>query len=165
MRGLKRFVGNEDGAELLEFALAATMFTMMLFGVMQFSLGVYAANQCAIDAQLGARYAMVHGSDWANACATTTSVGCYTAADGSGVKAYILSLPHPGPGFTGANNQIVVTPLTTTVDGVSCVAWSRGCRVEVNVKYIFGINLPIFPQGWNALSATFKGDSIETIQD
>ncbi len=163
MRGWKRFIRKEDGAEILEFALAATIFTLMLFAVIEFSEGVYAGNQCAIDAQMGARYAMVRGSDWTTACATTTSVGCYTATDGSGVKAYVLSLPHPGPNFTTSN--ITVNALTTNVDGTACVAWARNCRIEVLVTYTFGINLPILPSNYSPLTTSLRGDSIETIQD
>jgi Flp pilus assembly protein TadG len=156
MRRLKNLFRDEHAAELVEFALAATMFFTLVFGVVEFSLAMYADGFVAFAAQQGTRYAMVRGSDWKTACASVSSYGCKAAA--SDVQNYVLSLPHPGLTLTAAN--ITPTWLQTTAAGDACVQYSQGCQVEVQVTYSLQMSLPFYSPAIS-LSST----SIETIQD
>jgi Flp pilus assembly protein TadG len=158
MRRLKSLICDEDGAELAEFAIAATIFFGLFFGVITFCQVIYAGNMVAYAAQQGSRYAMVRGKDWTNPCATINSMACYTPIDGSGVQSFILSLPAPGPNFTASN--ITVTPLLTNEDGGACAAWTRGCRVTVLVSYPYQFSTMIFSK-----SISLTSTSTETIQD
>jgi len=145
MRRVKSLVCDEDGAELVEFALSATIFFTLIFGIMEFCLVIYADNFVAIAAQQGTRYAMVRGSDWTSSC----------AAD---VQNYELSLAHPGLNLEASN--ITVTWLTTTAAGSACTKYSQGCQVEVTVSYPFQLNIPFF-----STSIPLSSTSIATIQD
>lgn len=156
MRRLKSLVTGEDGAELIEFAGAATFFLTLIFGVIEFCLVMFGNNFVAMAAQQGTRYAMVRGNDWTSVCATVTSYDCQaTTAD---VQNYILAQPHPGMTLTASN--IAVTWLTTDSTGSACTASARGCRVQVTVSYNYVLHIP-FITGSEPLSST----SIETIQD
>jgi Flp pilus assembly pilin Flp len=73
MRSVKSLVCDEDGAEVVEFALAAMIFFTLIFGIIEFCLVIYAGNSVAIAAQQGTRYAMVRGSDWTSSCASVSS--------------------------------------------------------------------------------------------
>ena len=157
MRRVKSLVCDEDGAELVEFALSATIFFTLIFGIMEFCLVIYADNFVAIAAQQGTRYAMVRGSDWTSSCATTTSYGCKVTSP-TDVQNYVLSLPHPGVNLVASN--ITVTWLTTTAAGSACTKYSQGCQVEVTVSYPFQLNIPFF-----STSIPLSSTSIATIQD
>jgi Flp pilus assembly protein TadG len=156
MRRVKSLVCDEDGAELVEFALSATIFFTLIFGIMEFCLVIYADNFVAIAAQQGTRYAMVRGSDWTSPCASVSSYGCKaTTAD---VQNYELSLAHPGLNLVASN--ITVTWLTTTATGSACTKYSQGCQVEVTVSYPFQLNIPFF-----STSLPLSSTSIATIQN
>jgi Flp pilus assembly protein TadG len=159
MRRLKRLVRDEDAAELVEFALSASILFMLIFGIIEFCMLIYSGSFVAFAAQQGARYAMVRGSDWASPCSTTLTAGCQ-AAQGD-VQSYVLSLSHPGINLTTSNIKAV--PLYTTAAGLSCAAkpYAQGCEIQVTVTYSFGLNIPFIPAATIPLSSS----SIETIQD
>lgn len=157
---LKSLVRDEDASELVEFALAAGVFFTLLFGIIEFCMVMYAGSFVAYAAQQGTRYAMVRGSDWKSACASTSSYGCKATA--LNVQNYILSLPHPG--LSLATSNINVTWPGTTAAGASagCATnpYGQGCQVKVNVSYTFKLSIPYF-----SASVPLSSSSIETIQD
>jgi Flp pilus assembly protein TadG len=157
MRRVKSLASDEDGAELVEFALSATILFAMIFGIIQFSLLMFAGNFVAIAAQQGTRYAMVRGSDWTIPCAAVSSYDCEVNTP-TMVQNYILSQPHPGLNLKASN--ITVTWPTTTASGATCVQYSQGCQVEVKVSYPFKLSIPLF-----SASFPLTSTSIETIQD
>jgi Flp pilus assembly protein TadG len=160
MRRLKSLICDEDGAELVEFAVASAVIFSLIFGFIEFCMVVYAGNSVVLAAQQGTRYAMVRGSDWTSACTTTTGFDCTTSA--TNVKSYIQSLNYPSLNLTSSGPAtITVTPLKTNTDGSPC--WSQGCKIEVQITYPFGLRLPYVPVA--ASSIPLKGASIETIQD
>jgi Flp pilus assembly protein TadG len=162
MRRLKSLVCDEDGAELVEFAVASTIFFALIFGFIEFCMVAYASNSIALAAQQGARYAMVRGSDWTSACATTTGFSCATTA--TNVTNYIRSQTYYSLNMTSSGPAtITVTPLLTRANGTACSAWSQGCRVEVQITYPYGLKLPYVPVA--ASSISLSGASIETIQN
>ncbi|MGA3372259.1 MAG: TadE/TadG family type IV pilus assembly protein [Terracidiphilus sp.] len=157
---MKSLICNEDGAEVVEFALAATVLFTLVFGIIEFCLGMYADNFVAFAAQHGTRYAMVRGSDWTSACASASSYGCQATA--ANVQNDILGLPHPGLNLTASN--ITVTWPGTTASGSStgCTAnaAAQGCLVKVKISYPFALHIPFY-SGSIPLGST----SEETIQD
>ena len=167
MRRVKSLVCDEDGAELVEFALSATIFFTLIFGIMEFCLVIYADNFVAIAAQQGTRYAMVRGSDWTSSCASTSSYGCEVTA--SDVQNYILGLERLGLNLTASN--ITVTWPGTTAAGANagCAAspHGQGCQVKVTVSYTFSLRIPFFSATIPYFSASipFSSTSIETIQN
>jgi Flp pilus assembly protein TadG len=161
MRRLKRLVCDEDASELVEFSVAAGFLFMLIIGIIEFCLAIYAGNFVAFAAQQGTRYWMVRGSDWTTACSTTLTYGCQAAP--TDVTNYILSLPHPTLNLTASN--ITPTPLGTTATGATApcatTPYAQGCQVKVTVSYTFGLHIPLIP----AASIPISSTSIETIQD
>jgi len=51
---------REQGASLLEFAIAATVFLTVLFAVVEFGRALWAHNALSDAARRGARYAVLH---------------------------------------------------------------------------------------------------------
>src|SRR5580765_7072275 len=69
----QRFVRDERGQELVEFALASLVFLMTVFGTLQFGVAVWQYNMVSNLAQEGARWASVRG--------TTSSLGNASSGD------------------------------------------------------------------------------------
>jgi len=61
-RHIAGLVVNESGAAMVEFAIAVTVFSVLLLGILEFGFAAWAKNSVAADAREGARYAIVHGS-------------------------------------------------------------------------------------------------------
>lgn len=108
---LAHFRGNEFGGAMVEFAIAGTMFIMVLLGILEFGLAMWDRNSVAEDAREGARYAIVHGSE-SGRTATTDSVANYVKS------------------VTGLDNTIDV--VTTWADATNK---APGTTVTVKVRH------------------------------
>ena len=75
-RARRRFAADEQGATVLEFALAATLFFMTLFGTIEFGRAVWQYNMMSDLALEGARWASVQGAGNSAACTTATQAAC-----------------------------------------------------------------------------------------
>lgn len=73
---LRGFLKADDGNGMVEFALAASLFLMLLLGIVEFGLAAWQKNAVASDAREGARYAIVRGSK-SGRIATPESVASY----------------------------------------------------------------------------------------
>ena len=60
---LKDFQKNERGTSMAEFAVVATFFFMLIFGVIEFGRLLYTHNALTDAARRGARYAVVHQAE------------------------------------------------------------------------------------------------------
>jgi Flp pilus assembly protein TadG len=160
MQGYRRLIRDEEGYELVEFALTACVFVTLFFGLIEFCLAMYAGAFVAFAAQEGTRYAMVRGSDWTSSCTSVSSYGCEATA--TNVQNYVLSLKHPSLNLTTSN--ITVTWPGTTAAGANagCASspYSQGCQVKVTVSYTYNLHLVLFNT-----SIPFSSTSIETIQN
>lgn len=63
MRQNKRFKSDERGATLVEFAIAASVFLISMFAVIEFGRALWVHNALADAARRGARYAVLHSAD------------------------------------------------------------------------------------------------------
>ena len=63
-RVIRKIIRDEMGSEMLEFALSATIFFTIVFGIADMCRAMYAWNFASFAAQQGARYAMVRGATW-----------------------------------------------------------------------------------------------------
>ncbi|HEX5875510.1 MAG TPA: TadE family protein [Pyrinomonadaceae bacterium] len=59
----KDFRKNERGTSLAEFAVVATFFFMLIFGVIEFGRLLYTHNALTDAARRGARYAIIHRAE------------------------------------------------------------------------------------------------------
>ncbi len=166
--GALRFRHEERGSELVEFALAALLLLMVMFGIFDFCRAMYSYYFVTYAAQEGARYAMVRGSGWSGSCSTsqppnfTMSYGCTAAS--SDVQNYVQSLAMAGID-QGAIAVNATWPGKTPDCSSSCSACattnSAGCLVNVKVSYSFNFMLPFLPQ----TAVNFSGSSQKAIQE
>jgi Flp pilus assembly protein TadG len=100
------------GATMVEFALVAGVFFMLMFGVMEMSSAVYSYHMVCTAAREGVRYAIVHSPTSANP-ATTTQIQDYAKTYATGLDASQLSVTATFPAdprlVTKKDAQVVVT--------------------------------------------------------
>jgi Flp pilus assembly protein TadG len=70
----KYFDNNERGAALMEFAIVATVFLTMLFGIVEFGRFLFTHNTLTDSARRGARYATIRKNDTAGILAVKKMV-------------------------------------------------------------------------------------------
>ena len=159
MQRIRNLICDESASELIEFSLAASVFFSLIFAIIGFSFILYTYHFVVYTAEEGARYAMVRGSDWTNACSSTRTYDCQAAT--TNVQNYVLSLPHGV--VTVVASDITVSWPGTTTSGVSCGsnAHAQGCEVQVTVAYTYSLKIPFIPQVSFPMSST----STQTIQN
>lgn len=120
---------------LVEFALVAPIFFLMLFGIIDFGRYVYYVQILNNAAREGARYAIVHGSN--------SFVPAGPASDDPAVatlvKNYAVGVVGTGADFTVYSDwHDPVRPLDPPSNG-------RGHVVNVSVTYAFHSLIPVVP--------------------
>ena len=115
------FFRNENGGTMVEFAIAASIFVLMLMGILEFGYATWTKNSLASDARQGARYAIVHGGQSG------------AVADSAAIANYVKSK-------TGLGSSIVVQPTWSDPSGKL-----PGSRVAVKVKRAIPRFGPILP--------------------
>src|SRR5271166_1056812 len=111
----------EQGASLIEDALALGILMTLMFGVIQVSLALYSYHSVSEAAREGTRYAIVRGSS----CSGFTSA-CPAAA--SDVQTYIR-----GNGFAGLTSTSITVTTTWPTNN------NPGSVVSVTVSYPFSL--------------------------
>lgn len=143
---IRRRVLREDGASLVEMAIASSLLFAMMFGVIQMSMALYTYHFVSDAAREGSRWAMVRGgnciSNVNKAYCSPTSADSY-GADNADIQAYVQSL-----GYPFANNLSVSTKWYSGTPSAqaSCGTTPSGCNgagnsVQVTVSYNFPINI------------------------
>jgi Flp pilus assembly protein TadG len=117
---------------LVEFALVAPLFFLLIFAVIDFGRYVYYVQILNNAAREGARYAIVHGSNSLNPTGPTSS-----DPSGNAVKSVVRSY---AVGVIGDSTVLVVNPSwnPTSLN-------TRGTRVTVQVTYPFHSVIPVVP--------------------
>lgn len=153
-----RALRDESGAELVDFALCASVFAMLVLGTVDVCRAMYAYHIVTYGAQKATRYAIVRGATWGGSCSTsappnfTLNFGCTASA--SDVQNYVKSLG----GFNSGNVTVSTSwPGTTPDCSSNCSACtttnSKGCTVKVKVTYAFTFIVPFLKRGTVNLSA------------
>jgi Flp pilus assembly protein TadG len=97
----RSFWKSEDGTGLVEFAMAAPVFLLALFAIMELGLAAWQKNSVASDVREGARYAVVRGSA-SGRPATAESISAYvktrTSLDTAAFRVYTTWSPNKRPG-------------------------------------------------------------------
>jgi Flp pilus assembly protein TadG len=84
---------------MVEFAITAAAFFLLLLGILEFGYAAWAKNSVVADAREGARYAMVHGSKSgriADSAAIANYVKTKTAL-GSSIQVITTWVPNKDP--------------------------------------------------------------------
>jgi Flp pilus assembly protein TadG len=129
-------LGNEEGATLVEFALASLALIMMLFGIIEFSFAFYSYNFAAEAAKEAARYASVRGvCKDSNGNVTNLLPDC--AITPLKLKELVQNMGYPG---INPSNITAVDVTWPNGDGYP------GHSVKVDITYKFPLSVPF----WNA---------------
>jgi len=122
MKPLKKNVDGERGAALVEFAIGATVFLMVVFAVLEFGRALWVHNALADAARRGARYAVVN-----------------TAASNAAVKNVVVY------GDPAGGTQPLVSNLTTANVTVNYSGFglSDGTATVSITNYQFQFVLPL----------------------
>jgi Flp pilus assembly protein TadG len=168
MQKLFRLARKENGAALVEFALTAWVLIIVLFGVFQWMLAMYAYHFTTYAAQQASRFAMVRGHTWSKNTATNCSTSAppnFTmpyncTASSTDIQNYVRSLAIAG--INASNVSINTTssyvwPGTTpdnTTTTCATYANSQGCLVKVTVSYSLNNFMPFQHISTWSISAT-----------
>jgi len=98
----KKKLSGEQGATVAEFALATTMFFLLVFGGIQFARGIYQYNIISNASKAGARWAAVRGSSSGQTAATDSAIDVYIQSQLYGITAVdsVSRSPDTNPGST-----------------------------------------------------------------
>jgi Flp pilus assembly protein TadG len=127
-RTLGLLLREDDGQSLVEYAVSAILFMIILFGTIDLGIGIWRYNMIADLAQQGARWASVRGSQGSS------------PASISDVQNYVIGR---APGF-----PVTVTP------SVAPSTLSAGSVITVNVQHVFQPFTPLIPVGSMTLQHT-----------
>jgi len=145
---------QEQGAEIVEFALAFSIWIAAAFLIMYVSFALYAAHFVANAAEEGARYASVRGSSWSNASCTSNQLDC--TASSSDISKYIKG--EVPPGIASSSLTVTTSWPGTTSSGTTCDAAdgsnSPNCIVRVTVTYNFTFPIPFIASTRRLFSST-----------
>jgi Flp pilus assembly protein TadG len=147
-RNIDALIREEAGSELIEFAICAPLLFAFIFGIIFFSMAVYANQFVANAAKDAARFAAVRGSTWNGAiCSATSSYDC-TATSSDVTNFVVGALP---PGLSSANLSVSTSWPGKTTTGDACDtlngANSPQCIVTIQVSYLFTFPLPFVKGG------------------
>lgn len=159
---LLRLAREEQGAELVEFAMTAWLLMLVVFGIFQCGFAMYAYHFMSYAAQQGSRFAMVRGYTWSQNISTTCATSAppnFTmkydcTASTTDIQNYVQSLATPGI-ITGGLTMNTTSSYVWSGTAAACTtnANSPGCPVTVTVNYTFHF-LPFLPIASLPLSAT-----------
>lgn len=122
MRQTKKARCSERGSTLVEFAIGATLFLTVMFGVIEFGRALWVHNALSDAARRGTRYAVVH-----------------TAADSAAVKNVVV---YGDP--TGGSTPLVDNLTTSNVNVTYSAFGLNGGTATVSINnYEFKFIIPI----------------------
>jgi Flp pilus assembly protein TadG len=119
-----------------EFAIAAPIFFLILFGIIDFGRYVYYVQVLNNAAREGARYAIVHGAD------SLSPTGPPDDPSGADVIAVVRDY---AVGVIGLEDASVLTITPTWGTPPAIPDNDRGTKVTVEVTYAFHSVIPIVP--------------------
>lgn len=129
---------RDNGSSVVETALAAMILLMLVFGIIETSMALYAYHFTSEAAREATRYAMVRGSS----CNSSNSACPAKASD---IETFVRSQLYPG-----INPSAITVTTTWPTTGASCTPSSSPCNnagnlVAVTVQYEFLWSVPFVP--------------------
>ncbi len=154
-----RFKETEDGATIVEMALASSILFASVFGIIMISFALYTYNYIAEAARDGARYAMVRGAD----CTGFSDCGIGP----TGISTYVKNNVFPGvdpANITVYSKWYTITQTSGSATTIAVCGTDgtnpSGCNinpvnsVEVKVDYAFPLNIPFWRNTTLNMSST-----------
>jgi Flp pilus assembly protein TadG len=143
---IRPFRTEDEGATLVEIALASSILFAAVFGIIIMSFALYTYDFLADAAREGARYAIVRGSY----CVGFSDCGANEAQ----ISSYVKSIAYPGINPNDINvsaSWYTVKQFTSSATTVTPCASANpaGCNapgqeVQVTVTYAFPLNIPFW---------------------
>lgn len=141
---------REEGAALVEMAVACAVFLMMLFGLIEMCLALYTYNFVSDAARVATRYAVVRG---ATSCTDATVLNNFpdcNLSTSAPLQNLVRNLNYPG--MNPNNLTLTATWLSPTLDSSLHTTWgpctgvcnNAGDAVNVVVTYQFPLNIPFW---------------------
>lgn len=131
-RQLHTLLGDERGAELVEFGLASILFFMLLFGIMEFGRAMWIYDTVAHAAKEGARYAIVRGTESGRA-ATAADVEAYVRSRATGMTMLAVTTTWDPDNEPGSVVQVrVESPFQPVVSFVPLITLSSTSRLVIS---------------------------------
>jgi Flp pilus assembly protein TadG len=136
-----RLATDTRGVAAIEFALIASMLSMVLVGMVDLGLGIIRTMQVQYAAQAGAQYAMLHGFDQ-----NAISGAVLSASSSSNI-----SVAPPPSQFCGCPSGDSIEQVSCSA---SCSSGTAGTYVRVSTQSTYTplFNYPLIPKSF-ALSA------------
>jgi hypothetical protein len=174
----RRGIFREEGANLVEMALACSVFFAMLFGIIEFCLVFNCYTFVAEAAREATRYAVIRGSD---SCLPSASfpncdlnpTGATNPTSGNPLQTYVQGLGYPfaksmavsatwwGPPTTSSSSPPATswptqctTASFTDSGGATLFCNAPGNQVQVTVSYTFPLHIPFWKAASIPLSST-----------
>jgi len=150
---LVRRLSPDSGANLVEFALSATILLVLTIGTMVMSIALYSYHYISEAAREGVRYASVRGSN-------AVTNGGLTVATSSTVQTYVRGIGFPG---INASNLTVTTSWSAnrTTWSTTNTANAPGDYVKVNVSYQLPVAIPFV----SSRTLTMNSTALTVISD
>jgi len=134
----RRAVSDERGSALIEFAVCATAFITLMFGIIEFGFAIYSYNFVSNAAREASRYAMVRGSTCSGLSGGCPMTGCTQGASCPSLLTYVESIA------VGINTTNLSVQATCTSGGTySALPCAPGTAVQVKVQYTFALFKPL----------------------
>ena len=137
-------LGEDRGAALLEMAISSSIIFVLLLGLVQTSLALYAYHFTADAAREASRWAMVRG----NQCTANTPGLDHCGATSGDIQTYVQGLGYP------YSSQMAVSATWLTATTPPAITWSAcgtassckapGNQVQVTVSYNFPLYIPFW---------------------
>jgi Flp pilus assembly protein TadG len=141
--------GGRRGQALVEFALIAPIFFLLVFGLIEFGRAVYTIQILDNAAREGARYAIVHGAS-SNCPSGPMPNGDANYCDPAGTKiASVVRRTAIGVGGVNSSDLVVTSRwcanVNTCTSGLGNGTNARNQSVVVRVAYTYRTLLPLVP--------------------
>jgi len=136
---------DENGSNLIEFALVFMVFMSLFLGIVDFSRALYTYHFLSNAAREATRWAAVNG-------ATCTNDGsCAAPASSTDIQTYVTNIAPPGVDPTKLD-----TDPSWPGTGATCLGGGNnpGCPVEVQVSYPFTFIVPFISSTALTLSSS-----------
>ena len=134
---ISRFASSSSGTAMVEFAMGATIFFMLMFTIIELAMVVYSYNTISHAARECVRYAIVHSPTGPDP-ATTTQI--------KGITVGYADLPAP--------NQLVPGDVTVTWPADPNLPSSDDAQCTVALNY--SLRIPFLPSKTLPLTATAR---------
>jgi Flp pilus assembly protein TadG len=180
-----RRVHGEEGAALVEMALASIVMLAMLFGIIEMSLAIYTYTFVSDAAREATRYAIVRGPDSCTISPTFPNCNLSGGSAGNPLQTYVRSLTYPGVDpsrLSVAATWLVAsgTLVGSGSTGYTTTSWPNACAgggafdtgtglacnnvgnaVRVVVSYQFPLSIPF----WRATTLNISSTSQMVISE